>query len=747
MLLLKSLPWLLLTLSLALGAVWEWRGRADQRVDIGAPLDDGYVLGFNGRERSADDASVTFRWSSPASELRLWGAAHGTPVAISLRMLAPPRSEGAHRVDLSAAGHILASSSLAPVWRSYRFLVHATDSQDLSIKLDSPRLRLGSDPRELGVVLDSVTLTQLSAPTTYGLLRELWSAPFLPLGLLLLGVCTLLLRLPRLFVGVLPAGALAGLALLDRALPDARLLLASYVVIGACIAAVALALARLARSVAWLWPIDDRRALRALGLIFALILAITYAPGIKSDGVQYYAYLRSLTLDGDLQFVNDYTASPFPHSPVIRSTGFTSTGHYINLASIGPAIAWSPLYGVAHALALVGQGLGLPWRADGFDEPYIVLSVFTSALAALVTMLAGYRICRRWVGPATATLAAASVLIGSNLLFYAMREGSFAHAVSAAAATLYVLAWVRLEEQPTVVRWAALGAAAGAMVLMYWISALVLVLPGLTFARLLVAALRAPPDQRGRQLAQLALGGAAAAVVLLLVFSPQMIAWNVIYGSFLTAPHGGDYIRPKSFQGLKLLFSHRYGLLPWTPAFFGGLVGLPLLWRRSRWLTISLALAFATYFGYNASITRWFAGGSFGLRRFTVLTPWFLIGLALLFDRLRRWRWNLPVALAALMGGWATLLLVRYDLYLIPHDPDELSNVPTLAFYLSRDTLPLWGLPGWLRSGYFWGQLNAQRSLAETGVVVAMILIMGIAIWLVIGAFQRLTSSHPARAR
>jgi hypothetical protein len=182
-------------------------------------------------------------------------------------------------------------------------------------------------------------------------------------------------------------------------------------------------------------------------------------------------------------------------------------------------------------------------------------------------------------------------------------------------------------------------------------------------------------------------------------------------------------------------------LLPWTPAFFAGLIGLPLLWRRSRWLTISLIAAFLLYFWYNASLTRWFAGGSFGLRRMTVLTPWFLIGLALLFDAIRRWRAAAPIVPAALMAVWTTLLLIRYNLFLIPHIPEEIGAMPAARFYLSRDTLPFWGLPGWLWNSFFFTQLSAASTPAALSVLVVLIVVMSAAIWAVLAIQARLTRS------
>jgi hypothetical protein len=739
-------------LALLGGMLWQWQGRAHQRIDLGSPLDDNGIVHFHAAERAQDGPVATYRWSYPSATIQLAAPPPGSAAIVRLRLFAPPQPDGPQRAVISANGQPLAEVPVEPRPRTYTFEVSAPPSGPLEIGIESRRLAVSGDPRELGVAVDSVELDATGGPSPLALLAELWSAPLLPAALLLLALATLLLRRPyghasssgtarwpaiTLAAGAIPAAALLALVLADRWLRDVRLLLAWYVFVMAAIVLAAIVLAEALRRLPRLLPLDDKRAARWIVLAFTVALVATFIPGIRSDGVEYYAYLRSLAVDGDLNFKNDYQDSPF--AQVSGDLGPIGNGYYQNLASVGPAIAWSPLYTVAHLIVLGGRALGLPWKADGYDEPYIVLVTFASALATLITMLAGYRICRRWTGPPVAALAVIAGLFGSNLLFYGMRQGSFAHAVSGCAATLYVLAWLRLEERPSIGRWAAVGASAGAMVLMYWISALVLVLPALTFARLLAAALRGPRERSAAAIRQIILGGAVAAALLLLVFSPQMIAWGIIYGSFLANPHGGNYTRVREFQGLKLLFSHLYGLLPWTPAFFAGLVGLPLLWRRDRWVTACLAVAFLAYFGYNASLGRWFAGGSFGLRRMTVVAPWFLLGLALLLDALRRWRRAAPAALAALMGAWSWLLLVRYDLFLIPHVPEEIADMPAQAFYLSRDTLPFWGIRGWLRAGFFIGKIREVGSAGGLGELLALTAAMALLIWAVVAAYNWLS--------
>ena len=729
----------LLLAALAGGIAWQWQGRAAQSLDLGAPLDDIGAVDFYAPERS--DAGVTYRWSGPGSRLRLSAPPAGALVRADLRMFAPERPEGPQRVALSANGQPLGEVAVGSQPRVYHLLFAMPAGAPLEIGLSSPPLQIAGDPRALGVAVDTAAIEVLSPPGALGLLRELWAAPYLPLGLVLLAGAALLLGL-RLWAGVAPALALLLLVLADGWLHDARLLLAFDLFVAAAVACAALACAAALRRWPRALPLDDRRALAWIVAAFAVVAAVTFIPTVRSDGIEYYAYLRSPTIDGDLNFENEYHQTPFPQ--ISDKFQPTVTGHYENLAAIGPAIVWAPLYTVGHVIALAGRALGMPWRANGYDPPEVVLAVFTSALGGLVTMLAGYRIARRWAAPPAAALASIATLLGSNLLFYSMREGSFAHALSGTAATLYVLAWLRLEERPSVRRWGLVGVAAGATVLMYWIAALTLVLPCFTFARLLLVALRAPAGERAARLRQLALGGALAAVLLLLVLSPQLIAWKIIYGSFLAIPHGSDYIRPRGFQGFKLLFSHLYGLLPWTPAFFLGLVGLALLWRRDRYLTVALFAAFLAYFGYNASLARWFGGGSFGLRRMTALAPLFMLGLALLFELLRRWRAIAPAAPAALAAVWATLLLVRYDLFLFPHVPEEIAAMPAQRFFLSRDTLPFWGLRGWLNNGFALQQLRTDGP-ADLLAFALLVLVMFASVWLVVALYQRLCGAPAGR--
>jgi hypothetical protein len=733
---------LLLLIAIAASTIWQSQGRAHQLIDIGSASDDGAALDFHAAEISASDPGLTFRWSKDASEMRMWALSRGDTAILSLRMF-PPEGEP-RRVMLTIGGQKLSAVSLAPGPRLYQALLRVPNDKEIAIGVASDGEVRSKDPRGIVVGLDRIALDARLEARPFGLARELWRAPFLPAGLLLLALCGVLLRLPGLLTAGIPVLALAALALFDPLLPEARLRLASYVFAIGLTAAAALALLALLRRMPRLWPNSDIRACNWMLAIFIGVVALAFTPTIKSDGMGYYVYLHSLTMDGDLNFGNNYLDWPDQKTPGEHVTPTTATGYYVNYFSIGPALLWSPLYGAAHAIALGGSRLGLPWQADGYAPIYFVLTAYGSALAGLIVMLAGFQICRRWVGPPIALLAAVTLFFGSNLLYYSVREGGFAHGLSAATATIYVLTWLRLEERPSIWRWAQLGAAAGLMLVTYWVSGIALLLPGFTFIRGLAAALQERRDQRWASLARLLGGAALAAALLLLVFSPQMIAWRLIYGAFLTIPQGSGFVAPQVFKGLDMLFAPLHGLLPWTPALFVGGFSLALLWQRSRYLAIALITALAAYFLYNAWLPDWHGSGAFGLRRLTLLAPWCMIGLALLFDALRRWRLPLPAIPAALMAAWATLVLIRYDLDLIPHSPSALRGLSPAAFYLSREIFPLWAVPGWVNNSYIVRQAGDLFTAGWNGQFAAIVVVMAASAWAVAAVAKRLVQAEPS---
>lgn len=141
---------------------------------------------------------------------------------------------------------------------------------------------------------------------------------------------------------------------------------------------------------------------------------------------------------------------------------------------------------------------------------------------------------------------------------------------------------------------------------------------------------------------------------------PQLVVAQVLYGSpfslFNVAP--GNVERPwHSFERIWVwepLLSWYHGVATWTPLLVIGICGFPLLWRAHRGLGTAAVTMFAVQWFANSTIDRFFwAGSSFGQRRFDNCTIFFLLGAAALFARLPRWA---AVAITALTSLWTMAL-------------------------------------------------------------------------------------------
>jgi hypothetical protein len=102
----------------------------------------------------------------------------------------------------------------------------------------------------------------------------------------------------------------------------------------------------------------------------------------------------------------------------------------------------------------------------------------------------------------------------------------------------------------------------------------------------------------------------------------------------------------------------------------------------------------------------------------------------------------LPVILAALMVSWTTLVLIRYDLDLIPHNTGTLRKLSPLAFYLSRETFPLWAIPGWINNSCLMHQVRDLPRLGWDIQPIAIVIVMIAATWAVMVVAKRVTTDE-----
>lgn len=199
-------PWIQLPVILccaALGALFVWQVRPPFTLDVGSPNDDPYLLNWHDAE-SSGDRTLTYRWSNQQSAVVIpaYGA---TTATLTLRLAGAPRQSAAPPaaiVDFGAGPQVVAVTA-EPA--DYRFTVPAAAFVDggLRVVLTTATVRPPSDNRNLGVLLDRVSVTDWAAPG--GLIL-----PPLRLALTVLLVVGLAYGISRLTSGSNLAAAAAG---------------------------------------------------------------------------------------------------------------------------------------------------------------------------------------------------------------------------------------------------------------------------------------------------------------------------------------------------------------------------------------------------------------------------------------------------------------------------------------------------------------------------------------------------------
>ena len=362
------------------------------------------------------------------------------------------------------------------------------------------------------------------------------------------------------------------------------------------------------------------------------------------DGYYYYVYLRSLQVDGDLRLGNEYQTwgNPFEYEK-------TRTGYHRNVFGVGPAILWAPFFGATHLVARIGVALGHEVSLDGMSRFHqmgtFVGTLFYGWLAVVLCL----GIARRVVGREHALWASLGAALAGPLPYYCLSWSSYSHAQAAMATSLLVLLWLRWRDGWTARRFVLFGASAGLVLLVRPACAPFLLLPLMEGIRHLAGRGAARGLPFSRRLQGPLLGGAAA----LVVFSPQLVAWKLIFGSVWVVPQGEGFMRWGESLWHATLFSPRNGLLTSAPLYLLAIAGLLLEARRRPALVLPLAAVLVALLWVNGAVYDWWGWG-FSARRFTCALPLLVIGLAVTLRDVRTWLGQRPGRALA----WITALVV-----------------------------------------------------------------------------------------
>jgi hypothetical protein len=418
------------------------------------------------------------------------------------------------------------------------------------------------------------------------------------------------------------------------------------------------ALAVIAAAVAIVASRGRRAAGLVLGALFTVGLALQLQLGarLQSDGFYYFAYLRSMAFDRDVDFTNDYRMLGLGDKTYLFEP--TKTGYAQCAWAIGTAIGWSPFFGAGHIVATRLHAQGLDVSTDGTSYPYRQAVCVASLFYGLLGCWFAYRLGRLFFPAQLAGPAVAFTVAGSFMAWYLVKEPSMTHATAMASVAGFTWMWAATRERRTLRSWALLGVLAGVMALVRWQNLLFALLPAVDAVRILARSRRGGDT---RELRGVLAGGAAFLACAVVAFLPQMLAWQAIYGSPIARSPIGPQIRWTDPHLVDILWSARNGLFSTAPILYLGAIGLLAFAFARPAAGVPMLAAVAAMIYFNACIQDWWGSAGFGGRRFDGVIPIFAIGLAAFSDYaailVRRHAIAAVMTLLALMAVWNGALM------------------------------------------------------------------------------------------
>ena len=407
-----------------------------------------------------------------------------------------------------------------------------------------------------------------------------------------------------------------------------------------------------------------------LGLVLCLLS--TYAQLMKPsrdrdqpwiwgwDNNHYFAWGRSLAIDGDWDFAND-----FGFVAGLRGGGSTQVDFaaYLNTCPRTPIGRVPNKYGVGFGLLAVpaivlARGAAVVWeiatgtRVSAFAAVYVLAFVWTSVLVSFAGLAVLFRILREEHGEKIALCAVFSGMLGLSTGYYVFFDPTMAHAAVFGVSAFYLAAVLRWDRELTVTI-AGEAASARKSAAMALLAGLALGVcctiryTGVVLAALpVVIAIGRVRSCRGKDLAWFVrLIGCGAVLFLVgavIGFLPQAIAWKRVYGSWLLDTYAGETSYHWPRHGLHVLFGTRAGLFVWTPLALAAVAGLFVGLRNHKRLALpGIATLLATLWIYGCW-GDYGLGHSYGMRGFVDVSIFLFAGLSVFFAWLSAWR-NLAV--------------------------------------------------------------------------------------------------------
>jgi len=402
-------------------------------------------------------------------------------------------------------------------------------------------------------------------------------------------------------------------------------------------------------------------------LIALLVSVLCFYRGIVADGdgIVFYSFARSLLIDGDLNFENEFAYANNPVGIGMVPDRFPKTGVLRYPYTTGTAISQLPFAVLGHLVAHLLNRFGLAVPVDGYSLPYAVAVAAGSVLYTFACFCLLLRMLWRRYGAIVAMLTTLGMWFGTVVISMTYLHPSYSHGPDLLVTVIFFSVWYTHRNRTDWKSWVLRGAVTG---LCMWVrpqNVVMVTLLGYDAITTWLQAWQTSPGLKASfgYLLTVCTGAALGWVV---AYLPQII-YNlftcgcVYYTGVEQIPL--EWLTP---QIGTVLFGAEHGLFYWTPIMLPAALGLGILFREDRRLAGGLLLIFVMAV-YQIAAFGHFGGAGAGQRYLINMTFPLAFGFAALMAYLSR-RVSLDW-LAAAVGGFIVLnvgLLSAYALGLIP---------------------------------------------------------------------------------
>jgi hypothetical protein len=185
------------------------------------------------------------------------------------------------------------------------------------------------------------------------------------------------------------------------------------------------------------WVIHCAIVLNVLLFVRVAVLSspfYSYQGPSGADRVYYYAYTRSIVIDHDLDFTNEFAARPPSSGAIFRN------GRQLNKYPIGTPILSLPAFAVVHGVTSTLRWAGVGLSTDGYSLPYTMAFALSQMVFALLGVWLLYLTLLRYFTDRIAAIAVVTAWFGTNSLHYTAVDLMMSH-----AAALFSTAWCGYE--------------------------------------------------------------------------------------------------------------------------------------------------------------------------------------------------------------------------------------------------------------------------------------------------------------